>query len=1837
MATDSEDEAAKANSIAQAEAVNVSTDSNAKKEPDNITNTEVKKFVRKRASIKSKITMLLKFAEQAGGTASDVCISDLKNLNQQVENYDETIMDIYLESDDKNLNEKIGKELSDQTNYSLNLKTSIKLLEAKRGNTVAASAEPPVLSKSNDKMFDVKLPVLHCPTFDGEGSDSLEYFKFRNSFNNVVGSRTRLDDSTKMTYLVSFLRGYAFKTVQHLKITDRNYTIALEILEREFLNKPALIDKLLKKLMSLKPEFDHSYLKTKIYINEFKCILSDLKEYEVDLTADNACIKLISHIMFSNLPVTFQHELILKIDDSYPSYTDVFDNYIEIIRKLNLKSEKYSAKIESNGKGSKEFKSHAEKSGGKANDNKSVFQNSALAANNRRNCKFCNSSNHTMLRCDKYKCYQPRIDRCRSLKICEKCSSPQHATDKCDRKLDYPCKFCKKDEHISALCPTIKTALDLHFSMNSTSHDETEYVFPTLTIDISRGTSKTSCRCLVDTGSTRSYVHENVLNRISYPKDRSMDTFKIKNFLNKDNEALYSLSELSLNIDLCDGLGSFQLPMMVDDKFDLSYNVPHFDTAIKNLKESVQLADSAYFDQEGNSVVLEGILGIDAIQHFKDFKLVDCLRGKAFSYAGGLMPFGSIENFWTAKETKNFRQQEFCSQPRGDSVNKTDHINFVLNPVGCVADPFSSINKDSMVEGHLEKLHDLESLGIRDESALATSDNSILEEFDNSIELRNNRYHVNIPWYTDKINNVKPNFHLARAILDRVVTKLNKLELYDSYDAIFQDQLSKGILEELPTDELDVNAHVWVPHRPVVKEGDQITTKVRPVLNCSLKVNDSPSLNEAVFPGLNLMQDLLTLLIKVRMNDYLVMADISKAFLQIRLNSEEDKNRFSVLWQDKTGKLVAYRYNTIVFGGAASPFILNHVIKKHLLQYPPDFCSNVLNNNMYIDNLYYTGNSVNELSNCFKKVCDRMKEGGFDMRSWSSNNPILLKEFEDNNCGTNHQNPYEKVLGYEYAPADDKIRVATPVFVASDAITKRKVLSCVSKIFDPLGLYSPVTVRSKLFLRKIWSANLSWDQPLTEELLTEWNKLDKDLNGLQSISFDRKVAANGPAKLVIFTDSSKDIYGFTAFVVVGGDNPSSNLLFAKCKLSPLKRKSLPTLELLAVFLAFKCLDAILSGLTIDITDIIFCIDAQICISWILTEMVKTKNIFARNRVRDISDYRKQIKSRLNIDCKFKFVPTELNVADLLTRGLSLNLFSEKIQFWSHGPEFLTDNVIRWPERQLGCLSPESQLMVLNCAVISVQNPIIDLNRYSNLNQLFRITALLFRIINKLRKRSITDSENFQMARNYWLKTEQAVHFSKELSFLNDQSNSNPPLLVNNLNLFLDDNGIIRSRGKLDKCLQLSYDVRNPIVIPKNSHLTELIIADCHIKCKHLGSSSTLNYIRNSGLWIPQGRTAVSKIVKQCISCRRYNAVVYRYPKPSDYHKDKVNFIKPFDNTGVDFTGHVYVKFGEKFVKMYLVVYTCLSVRAVHIDLIPSMNCSDFLASFVRFCNAFCHPSCLYSDNAPTFIQAATVLQNSSLDNNLSEFLLINNIKFVRIPLYSAWFGSAWERMIKVIKSCLYKTIGRQRLDYFRFITLLSDIQNAINSRPLTYRDTSDLSLDILSPNSFLKLQNSNSLVFGEISASAPRTEASHKQLNEFLTKREELFSHFRDEWYENYLLSLRETNRDLYQDGWINKIKVGDIVLINSPIKTRPFWQMGRVIKLHRGSDGCVRSVTVIRSDRSEANHAISHLYPMELSLSSVSSDVSATDDTVQPAAVQSPPRPRRRAATAALEKISRV
>ena len=210
--------------------------------------------------------------------------------------------------------------------------------------------------------------------------------------------------------------------------------------------------------------------------------------------------------------------------------------------------------------------------------------------------------------------------------------------------------------------------------------------------------------------------------------------------------------------------------------------------------------------------------------------------------------------------------------------------------------------------------------------------------------------------------------------------------------------------------------------------------------------------------------------------------------------------------------------------------------------------------------------------------------------------------------------PCEKVFGYLYDLQSDEIQLSE-ISSSVAATTKRDTLSQNSSVFDPQSLCLPVTIKWRILLRCLWGLKLSWDEKIPPDIQDESNKSFLDLSSLRHLRFPKfGLNESSPAKLIIICDASQLEFGFAAYI---WQNGCAKLIFVKAKMAPLVKRTLPTLKLLPVFLSVECIPNMLRVLSDScISDIAVAVDAQVVLSCLLTNDIKTKNVF-QNKLEDI--------------------------------------------------------------------------------------------------------------------------------------------------------------------------------------------------------------------------------------------------------------------------------------------------------------------------------------------------------------------------------------------------------------------------------------------------------------------------------------------------------------------------------------------------------------------------------------------------------------------------------------------
>ncbi|GFW34601.1 integrase catalytic domain-containing protein [Trichonephila clavipes] len=463
-------------------------------------------------------------------------------------------------------------------------------------------------------------------------------------------------------------------------------------------------------------------------------------------------------------------------------------------------------------------------------------------------------------------------------------------------------------------------------------------------------------------------------------------------------------------------------------------------------------------------------------------------------------------------------------------------------------------------------------LGIRDDPVLHERDQA-LEIFKETVEFEKRRYIVQLP-FRKSYNELSDNYPLAKQRFQ------------------IRDYTEQGIIEEVKTEITDKLKRpvYYLPHQAIKKDG-RLTSKTRIVFDAGNHQNNEFSLNDCLWPGINLNPNLLDILINFRLNAIAFCSDIKQAFLQICL-ADEHKDAVRFLWSDdepcvhKRPKLQVYRFNRVNFDVSSSPFLLVATIIHHIQKYKDEFPDTVelLDRNFYVDDLISGGNEFEEALQTSRRAKNIMEAAGMDLRKWITNDANLMEQWKKENFNVHpiHETVSlgangTKVLELSWNTNEDYLTTDTKSlleFVPLDKNMKRFILQAVGKIFDPLGLISPFTVRMKCHLQDLWKEETHWDDPLPTHIEKEWKKWCEELPHLRNLKIPRLVLDStlleDDVELHSFCEGSKNAYGAAIYLRTKSRNGISvKLVTSKSRVEPLNCVTLPRLELLGALVAAR--------------------------------------------------------------------------------------------------------------------------------------------------------------------------------------------------------------------------------------------------------------------------------------------------------------------------------------------------------------------------------------------------------------------------------------------------------------------------------------------------------------------------------------------------------------------------------------------------------------------------------------------------------------------------------------------
>lgn len=259
---------------------------------------------------------------------------------------------------------------------------------------------------------------------------------------------------------------------------------------------------------------------------------------------------------------------------------------------------------------------------------------------------------------------------------------------------------------------------------------------------------------------------------------------------------------------------------------------------------------------------------------------------------------------------------------------------------------------------------------------------------------------------------------------------------------------------------------------------DSRSTKLRVVFNGSSRTNNSLSLNEILYLGVKLQTDILEILLWSRTHRILFTTDIVKMFRQIAVHPDDwDLQR--ILWQDEHGDLIHYQLTTVSYGLTSAPFLALRTLKQLVMDEGDRFPKVVtpLTKGRYVDDIFGGADSLLEAKEIVQQLQQLCEAGGFPLQKWNSNDPNLLPREAQPPSIVEIEPILNKILGLVWRPETDTLHFSSSL---SDVgkLSKRTIASEIAKLYDPLGLISPILIKAKSILQELWLLKSGWDDPL---------------------------------------------------------------------------------------------------------------------------------------------------------------------------------------------------------------------------------------------------------------------------------------------------------------------------------------------------------------------------------------------------------------------------------------------------------------------------------------------------------------------------------------------------------------------------------------------------------------------------------------------------------------------------------------------------------------------------------------------------------------------------------------
>ena len=1093
----------------------------------------------------------------------------------------------------------------------------------------------------------------------------------------------------------------------------------------------------------------------------------------------------------------------------------------------------------------------------------------------------------------------------------------------------------------------------------------------------------------------------------------------------------------------------------------------------------------------------------------------------------------------------------------------------------------TSIKIDEDLNKKLESFWTTEAFGTKfnEQSSLSIQDQNCIKHLERNTKLVNGHYVVPMLWANNI--NLPNNYGVARYRLQNLIKKLKRDDwLRGKYKENIEKHLKSGLARKLTATEASKSTEkTWyLPHHAVVHPNKP--EKVRTVFDAASKYQGQ-SLNSCLLTGPDLLNNLVGVLLRFRNHPIAIVADIEAMFMQVRI-TEEDRDAVRFLWQDdmnSTDSPQVYQMLYHILGAKDSPCCASYALRKTAMDYEQDFAEETKRTvfrNFYMDDLIKSVKDTKQAVELSYELIKMLSKGGFNLTKFNSNSPHVLKQLPESAKAPSHQmnfddNQVERALGIQWMVKKD---VFTFTSVKKDLPpTKRNILSITSSIFDPLGFLSPFILNAKILLQELWRRKYTWDAAIDHNLQKTWFQWTDQLSQLQNISIPRCYGSNCDPEIIelhIFSDASESAFASAAYIRIKDVSGSfnSSLIMAKSRLAPLRAITIPRLELQGAVLSARMKEFILKEIDLNFDSIMFWTDSMTTLQYIYNETRRFKT-FVANRVTEIREVT-DVESWKHVDGKE-------NPADLATRGMLLDDLKSN-DLWFNGPSFLQSNMdLKASVPQLDNVNDEDLEIKRSNVYVNISLPSSILSTLQNLDRWEEVVTTI-----AWAKRFFTCVLSKDPPVNEIPSSQERVNSEKTLLKLIQKDTlgaemeatakgkelpKNSPLVK--LDPYVDKEGLMRVGGRLINA-NLPCCSRQ-IILPSDHPIVEMLIQHVHRTNAHCGREYLLSILRQN-YWVIKSRPLIKKVIHRCFICAKRRAKA-KPPFMANIPTARLAInCPPFYNTGIDYFGPLYVVVKRSKVKRWGCIFTCMTTRGIHLEVADTLSTDSFINTLERFINRRGQPNCIFSDNGSNFRGAERELREeleSLNQERISAFSARNKFTWKFNPPEAPHMGGAWERMVQTVKRSLKIILKEQLVNDFTLMTVFTEVEALVNSRPMTYVSEDINDYEPLTPNHFILGRPSKNLNMATIY----EDDVNHRKR---WRRSQALANQFWKRWLTEYLPTL--TIRSKWTSKTAN-VNVGDLVLMNETNTPRGKWPLGRVTKLFPGDDGIVRVVDVTTKD----------------------------------------------------------